>query len=409
MAKRPITDRMLKGLKPAADGKRYEIWDTIRRGFGVRVSANGEITFILMKRFPGSRNAVRRSLGRFGEVTLAEARDRAQKWMEDLQKGIDPASRHEVQPLQDASFATVAEDFIKMRLQGQRKGHEVAKDIQREFIPLWGRQNIRDIARSDVAAAITAVVARGHAAQARNLLGNVRRLFNWAIATSSYGIETSPCDRIRPNDLIGRKAIRKRVLSDSELIALWATAAAMPYPYGPLFQLLALTVQRRNEVAGARWSEIDLTNRLWVIPAERMKSDVPHAVPLTEPAVNLLRALPRFEGGDCVFSTTHGKKPVNGFSKAKLKLDAGMGHALNAPFVIHDIRRTGRTRMSGLPIPAEVAELVIAHARPGLRRVYDLHAFESEKRRALELWAARLLSIVEPKPANVVPISSAVA
>src|SRR5260370_37885237 len=73
-----------------------------------------------------------------------------------------------------------------------------------------------------------------------------------------------------------------------------------------------------------------------------------------------------------------------------------------ADWVIHDVRRTGRTRLSALPVPGEdlVRELVIAHTKPGLHKVYDQHAYLDEKRQALELWAQRLRSIVEPAPAN---------
>jgi hypothetical protein len=88
----------------------------------------------------------------------------------------------------------------------------------------------------------------------------------------------------------------------------------------------------------------------------------------------------------------------------KKRLDALMLAEMGSlpPFVIHDVRRTMRTGLSALPVPPDVAELVIAHARPGLRKVYDMHSFEAEKRRALELWAGRMRDIVAPPPANVV-------
>ena len=79
--------------------------------------------------------------------------------------------------------------------------------------------------------------------------------------------------------------------------------------------------------------------------------------------------------------------------------------AVPPAFVLHDIRRTVRTRLSALPISTDVAELVIAHARPGLRRVYDLYSFEDEKRDCLDMWATRLRDIVEPAPANIVSIT----
>ncbi len=140
-----------------------------------------------------------------------------------------------------------------------------------------------------------------------------------------------------------------------------------------------------------------------------MKSGAAHAVPLTDDVIALLNSLPHYSGGDFVFTTTGGRRPVSGFSKAKARLDAQMCAELEAqgqslePFVIHDIRRTCRTRFSALPVEQVVRELLLAHAQPGLHRVYDLHLYEKEKREALEMWHAKLRAIVEPR-ADVVPL-----
>jgi integrase len=181
----------------------------------------------------------------------------------------------------------------------------------------------------------------------------------------------------------------------------------MGYPYGPLLRLLALTGQRKSEVADARWSEFDLEQKVWTIPADRMKADAPHVLPLTAQVIEILKTLPRFERGDHLFSTAFGANPVNGFSKAKVILDRKLAKILGKPvepFVIHDIRRTMRTGLSALPIPDLVRELVIAHTKPGLHKVYDQFAYVDEKRQALDLWAGRLRDIITPSPANVVSI-----
>ena len=182
------------------------------------------------------------------------------------------------------------------------------------------------------------------------------------------------------------------------------------YPYGQLFRLLIVTGQRKSEVAEAGWSEFDLTKKLWTIPSDRMKADAAHVVPLSDDALDILKSLPRFEGGDCLFSTTFGKKPVNGFSKAKTLFDKAILKALQTDdvnaklpdFVIHDLRRTVRTALSAIPnISDLVRELVIGHTRPGLHKVYDQYAYLDEKRFALDAWAARLRTIIEPTPGNV--------
>jgi integrase len=128
-----------------------------------------------------------------------------------------------------------------------------------------------------------------------------------------------------------------------------------------------------------------------------MKADAAHVVPLTDDVIAILKSLPRFNKGDHLFSSDFGAKPVNGFSKAKLRLDKAMAAELGEepkPFVIHDIRRTMRTGLSALPVPDLVRELVIAHTKPGLHKVYDQFAYFDEKRHALKLWAARLRGIV---------------
>ena len=269
---------------------------------------------------------------------------------------------------------------------------------------------------------VKAAKDRGAPYQAHNLLTTARRLFSWAIDQQVYGFESSPCERLKPRAIIGRKVFRTRILDDDELHAFWRATRRFGYPYGPLFRMLALTGQRKSEVAEARWSEIDLVRKLWTIPAERMKADAAHVVPLSDDVVELLKSLPRFKKGDHFFSTTFGEKAVNGFSKSKVRLDRRMlrswralarlrgenwRKAKIAPWVIHDIRRTMRTGLSALPISDLVRELVIAHTKPGLHKVYDQHSYVDQKRRALDLWAARLRGIVEPAPANVVPLVAA--
>jgi len=107
-----------------------------------------------------------------------------------------------------------------------------------------------------------------------------------------------------------------------------------------------------------------------------------------------------------VFSTTGGARPIGGFSKMKLRIDAAIKEPI-APWRFHDARRTMRTGLGALPVANNVAELCIAHAQHGLHRTYDLHSYRDEKRRAFELWAARLLSIVDPDtPANIVPFAA---
>jgi integrase len=423
MPKKTLSDRTLKALarKPAAKGKTKDIMDAVVPGFGVRVSETGRRTFVLMTRYPGSPNPTRRALGIYGQLTLEQARSRARDWLELIRRGIDPAIHEERQRQaalrqQANSFAAVAEDFIRDKLPSERHGHESERDLRNVFIPLWGGRPITDITEDDIIGFIHTTKRRGPYA-AHNLFALARRFFRWARAQRIYGLKLSPCLDLEPRALIGEKAVRTRVLSDTELRAFWMAAQRTPYPYGPLLQMLALTGQRRAECAEATWSEFDLPRKLWTIPTGRMKSEATHVVPLTDEVTAILATLPRFKNGELLFSVT-GNTALNGFTRAKRRLDAAVLAALRAqtgdqgaklpPFTLHDVRRTMRTHLSALPVSDLVRELVIGHTKPGLHKVYDQYAYIDEKRHALELWAARLRDIVTPPPDNVINMAARV-
>ena len=291
-----------------------------------------------------------------------------------IRKGVDPG-RHEddrravEQERRENTFGAVAEDFIKRHLAGQRRAEPSEREIRAELISRWKDKPVGDITRRDVVAMVDTLLDRGAKRQAHNILGHARTIFNWAINRGVYGLEQSPCDRLRPSALIGEKATRQRVLTDAEIGAIWRATEGLGYPYGPLCRLLMLTGQRKAEVAEARWSEFDPDKKVWTIPPERFKSGSSHLVPLSGDSVALLNELPRFAGGDYLFSTRAGRNPVNGFSKAKARLDGLLAEEMPSPpepWVLHDIRRTVRTRLSALRVPEPVAEMVIGHARKGL-------------------------------------------
>ena len=402
MARHRLTDRKLQALK--RKGKRYDVMDTDVPGFGVRVSEIGQKSFILIARYPGSPNPTRRALGEYPALSLQKARERARDWREQIQKGLDPKTeedrlrRTELRK-QQTTFASVAEDYIERHVKGQRKAKDTEREIRKELIEHWGDRAVATIAREDMVGLIESIARRPAPYTAHIVLGHARSLFNWAINRGTYGLETSPCDRVKPSTLIGAKQPRQRVLNDAELASLWNNSDTLGYPFGPLYKLLLLTGARKSEVAGARWREIDLKKKLWTVPPERFKSNASHLVPLSDSAVAIIEALPRFTKGDHLFTTTYGEKPVAGFSKAKERIDKLMSAA---PWVVHDIRRTVRTRLASLRVSDLVAEMVIGHGRRGIQRVYDQHTYEPEMREALELWAARLRDIVTPPPENVV-------
>jgi integrase len=229
-------------------------------------------------------------------------------------------------------------------------------------------------------------------------------LFNWAVSKDLIG--ANPCDGVRPPT---KERARDRVLDNGEIKVFWAACDELGWPYGPLCKLLLLTAQRRDEVGGMEWAEIDLERRLWSLPREKAKNDQGHTVHLSTQAVEILAALPHT--GGLVFST-NGRTPVSGFSRAKERLDALMAkpakHAI-APWIIHDLRRTSTTGMAGLKFPPHVVDRILNHtsgAIRGVARVYNRFDYLDERKAAHEAWGACVQEIVSgvEAPSNVVSL-----
>jgi integrase len=422
---KPLSDRTLKSLYPAANGKPYDLKDIGSRGLHVRVLPSGQRTFVLVARYPGHSQPARRALGVYDDMSLEDARDKAAQWRKDIKKKIDPTKAEKQKQVekereQKNTFRAVLAAFNKDKLAGLRRGREVNRDLEKLADDTgWGARPITEITALEVRDIIKQYKVRGKIHHAHNLLGYIRRLYNWAIDQQVYaGLETSPCDRLKPKAIIGEKKLRNRVLSDAELRAAWVGAEQVGYAYGPLFKLLMLTGARKSEVAEARWSEFDLAKKIWTIPADRMKADAAHIVPLSDDALAVLKSLPRFDGGDYLFSVNSGGSAVAAFSAAKDRFDAEIIKALResdpksklTDFVIHDIRCTVRTGLSAIPnISDLVRELVIGHTKPGLHKVYDQYAYLDEKRFALDAWAARLSVTPAPRPSAIFLRSSPIA
>jgi integrase len=205
------------------------------------------------------------------------------------------------------------------------------------------------------------------------------------------------------------------VLSDAELRALWRASDAEPYPWRAAVKLLILTAQRRSEVIEARWDEIDLDARLWTIPAGRAKNGKAHLVPLSAPALDVIRGIPRLSGSGLLFpSRSDLARAASGLSKLMARLAVAVEAEMGEPverWTLHDLRRTAATGMQRLGIRLEVTEATLNHvsgSRAGIVGVYQRHDFRDEKRHALDAWAAEVMRIVEGRPVdNVAPIRAA--
>jgi integrase len=213
----------------------------------------------------------------------------------------------------------------------------------------------------------------------------VHRLFRWA--KSRDLIEANPAaDLPKP----GRETARDRVLTDSELVAVWNAAVELGWPSGDAVRLLILTGARRAEISELKWSEIH--GNTIKLSGARTKNAEPHDIPLSEAALSVLAQIPRVVGSEFVFVN-----PLRSgaWSNAKLKLSAA-----NVPqWRIHDLRRTVATGLQKLGVNLQTIEAVLGHAsgsRSGVVGVYQRHSFDAEKRAALEAWGAHVMALVRP-------------
>ena len=376
---------------PAPAAGRVDYFDQRTTGLGLRVSPTGGKTWFVMYRVKGDPTKRRLTLDGYPAMTLADARQRAQEALLAASRGQDPAA--EKQELKSAAtFAGMAAEYLdKHAKRKKRSWEEDARVIDRELLPKWGRRKVHDIRRKDVLELLDAIVDRGSPIQANRTLALVRKIFNWGIGRGI--VEHNPCLQV---EAPSRENQRQRVLSEDELRAAWRAFDALGPIMGPMFKLRLLTAQRGGEVETMRWQDIDLDARSWTIPAEMAKNGLAHFVPLSDAAVDLLRGLRALDPeSEWVFPSPKRRgHHIENVQKAaaRVRQEAGI-----SDLVLHDLRRTAATSMTAIGVSRLVVAKILNHVEQGVTQVYDRHSYDLEKRQALDIWAARLASIVAAK------------
>jgi integrase len=287
------------------------------------------------------------------------------------------------------SFEAVFEDWL-LRDQTKNRSAALARMMMtKHVLPHWTGRDVTTLGRRDVLDVVDSIVDRGKLITARRTQSYIHRMFRWAV---NRGIlESNPAANLeRP----GIEKPRERVLSDSELLAVWNGAEKQGYPYGKIAQLLILTAARRGEINALRWDEI--VGDTIELSGERTKGGRQHTIPLSNAALAVIEALPRIAKSEFVF----GSKAPGSWSAAKPELDKLSGVT---DWHVHDLRRTAATGMQRLGAKLQTIETVLGHvvgSRAGIVAVYQRHSFSDEKRAALEAWGAHVMTLVENCPAS---------
>lgn len=434
MTKRPVKIGKRTVDEAISSAKDWFLWDDDISGFGLKVTPAGGKVYVYQYRIarPGAADRTppkRYTIGKHGSLTPDQARKRAKDLAALVSQGICPKEQEAA--AQAAKDEAERQAHEKVRLEGELAFEKIAalwldhyeneKDrrpssvklaklvINKHLKPKLTGRPMPLIGRAELQPVIDTIPVKQRGMR-RAVFAYASVLFGWAAKRGD--ISSNPlADMVKPD---APKA-RDRVLSDVELAAVWKAAGKLGEPFGPFFRLLILTGQRRSEVAGIRWAELDHATATWTIPTDRAKNGIAHIVALSPDAMEELDRLANVgatnENGqaiDCwpttgfVLSTT-GRTPISGITKAKYALDAQVkkdrdGEALNT-WRIHDLRRTMATGFQRLGIRFEVTEAVLNHvsgAKGGIAGIYQRHDWKEEKRSALNAWARHIAAISKP-------------
>jgi integrase len=417
-------DRQIAGLKPSA--KRYERVVAGTRGLLLIVYPSGAKTFALRYVAEGGERR-RLPLGAYPGLGLSAAKDLAATLQVGVTGGGDPAEERAARRLEARTGETVEElaeaywQAAAVGLHGGRQKPKRANTIAKEqgiwrshIKPQLGSRRFTELRRADIKAFVRSLVTSGRLrpASVAGVGGVLSNILAFAVyedrleANPAFGL-TKPLGWESRSRLFGDAALEKILATLAEASAIREEGAEREDPrarMGPAMALalrfLILTLCRRSEVAGACWSEIDLKNATWTIPAERTKANRAHVVPLTDAALDLLDQASRLPGAQSfVFPSPADPKrslDPHAVTRALSRLCKRLELAPGSP---HDIRRSGATTLTGerYRIRRFIVGKVLGHnPRDGAQvtSVYDRNEYLAEKREALDAWArhVRLLS-----------------
>ena len=368
-------------------------WDDDLPGFGLRLRAGGNRSWVAQYRTADGRTR-RTSIAIVAKLSPADARQAARKILAKVALGHDPQGEKAAQRQQALrSVRALIAAYLEAKQPELRpESFRVTKlYLTGPYFKALQVLAVIAVTRSDVAAAIRAIVRNHSTATAAAARRALSAFFAWCIAEGELANGANPVDGShRPAD----PTPRDRVLTDAELVEIWKAACQDDEP-GKIIRLLILLGSRRQEVGGMRWSELDLDAGTWTLPAERSKNRRAHTITLPPAALAIINSVPR-TSRDHLF----GDRAADGFtawSNAKADLDRRLGDAVKG-WRLHDLRRSAATKMADIGVEPHVVEACLNHYsghRAGVAGVYNRARYEQATKLALVKWADHVLALAE--------------
>lgn len=367
--------------------KKTDYWDTTITGFVLEVRPNGGKTYYL--RYHDHRRRQRQfKIACYGDLTFAQAKKEAMRLRSSVVMNGDPAKeREDLRAI--PTYAELAQQHLDHAKTYQRAYANTERVVRVHLLPRWGKTHLDDIRQPDVAKWLAEKREAGLApATVEKIRVTLGRSFELAIAWELPGVTRNPTKGIRRPPL---NNARDRFLSPGEAKRLHAAVSKsankqLKYIVG----LLLLTGARVSELLRAEWRHIDLDNRRWLIPTS--KTGVARHVPLPQPAIDVIKALPRFDRCPYLLPNPRTKKPFTDIKRPwqTARRQAGL-HDLR----VHDLRHSAASNMINEGYDLYAVGKVLGHANHASTQRYShlandrlLAAVEAGAKRLNVAWAA---------------------
>ena len=374
-------------------------WDDDVTGFGLRLRAGGSRAFVLQYRIDGRTRRASFS----GSLKVADARAAARKLLAKVALGSDPQAEKASKRRQATqTLRAVVEIYLAAKQPELRPiSFRISRlYLQGPYFRALHKLALGNITRSDIAVCTRAIVRDHSTATAAAARRALSAFFAWAIADGLMGDAGNPVDGShRPAD----PKPRDRVLTDSELVAVWK--ACQDDDFGRIVRLLILLGCRRQEIGGMRRNELHEGGAVWRLPPERSKNHRAHTLVLPQAALEILAAVSARPSREHLFGSSSPLGFVR-WQEGKARIDARLGDSVQ-PFRLHDLRRTVATRMADIGILPHTIEAALNHQsghKAGIAGVYNRSLYEREVKAALALWSEHVLALVEGRGSKVIPL-----